>query len=169
MLLTKHRENLTLFERLLQEYGILYCRIRPAMPRHSGKLERSNRTDDLRFYSKLRMFSLPDGQKQLAVYQRKSTIMTCRRCVRPNEIVADYLGAVLMANGLPVLSARQAPLSIHPFVFPGSPRPGCICCTNLHPSIGRSAFLLFFVFNCTVGAVKNKSFFTAPSLSKRLF
>lgn len=112
MLLTKHRENLTLFERLLQEYGILYCRIRPAMPRHSGKLERSNRTDDLRFYSKLRMFSLPDGQKQLAVYQRKSSNYDLSEDAFAQRNCRGLSGAVLMANGLPVLSARQAPLSI---------------------------------------------------------
>lgn len=92
-LLAKDKENLTLFERMLQEYGILYHRIRPATPRHNGKVERGNRTDDLRFYSKLRMFSLSDGQKQLAVYQRKSNniIMTCLKMRSPNEVVADYL------------------------------------------------------------------------------
>lgn len=64
-LLAKDKENLTLFERMLQEYGILYHRIRPATPRHNGKVERGNRTDDLRFYSKLRMFSLSDGRSNL--------------------------------------------------------------------------------------------------------
>ena len=91
--LAKDRENLTLFERLLQEYGILYHRIRPATPRHNGKVERGNRTDELRFYSKLRMFSLQDGQKQLAVYQHKSNniIITCLKMRSPNDVVADYL------------------------------------------------------------------------------
>ena len=39
------------------------------------------------------MFSLRDGQKQLAVYQRKSSniIMTCLKMRSPNEVVADYL------------------------------------------------------------------------------
>lgn len=92
-LLAKDRENLTLFERLLQEYGTLYHRIRPATPRHNGKVERGNRTDELRFYSKLRMFSLQDGQKQLAVYQHKSNniIMTCLKMRSPSDVVADDL------------------------------------------------------------------------------
>lgn len=94
-LLTRDETDLTLFETLMAEYGIRYHRIRPATPRHNGKVERGNRTDELRFYSKLKMFSLADGRRQLAVYQRKSNdiIMTClgmrsptrsSGCIRPS-------------------------------------------------------------------------------------
>lgn len=91
-LLTKDETDLTLFETLMIEYGIRYHRIRPATPRHNGKVERGNRTDELRFYSKLKMFSLTDGRKQLAVYQRKSNdiIMTCLGMRSPNQIVQMY-------------------------------------------------------------------------------
>ena len=47
-----------------------YHRIRIATPRHNGKVERQHRTDELRFYKHMRMYSLADGRKQLAVYQR---------------------------------------------------------------------------------------------------
>lgn len=91
-LLTKDKTDLMLFETLMAEYGICYHRIRPATPRHNGKVERGNRTDELRFYSKLKMFSLADGRKQLAVYQRKSNdiIMTCLGMRSPNQIVRLY-------------------------------------------------------------------------------
>lgn len=91
-LLTKDETDLTLFETLMAEYSIRYHRIRPATPRHNGKVERGNRTDELRFYSRLKMFSLVDGCKQLAVYQRKSNdiIMTCLSMRSPNQIIQMY-------------------------------------------------------------------------------
>lgn len=86
------RKELTLFEQLLKEYGILYHRIRPATPRHNGKVERGNRTDSLRFYSKLRMYSLEDGRKQLDVYQKKSNkiIITCLGMRSPIQVFELY-------------------------------------------------------------------------------
>ena len=90
--LQSSKKDLTLFEQLLKDYDILYHRIRPATPRHNGKVERGNRTDGLRFYSKLRMHSLEDGRKQLAAYQKKSNniIMTCLGMRSPNQILALY-------------------------------------------------------------------------------
>ena len=61
------------------EMGILYHRIRIATPRHNGKVERQNRTDMIRFYNQLKMFSLEDGRKQLAVYQRGLSRIVCKR------------------------------------------------------------------------------------------
>jgi transposase-like protein len=89
----KHK---TLFEAALEELGILYHRIRIATPRHNGKVERQHRTDTLRFYDRLRMFSLEDGRKQLAVYQRKSNdhIMTCLGLRSPNQVLTDYLAVM---------------------------------------------------------------------------
>ena len=50
----------------------------------------------MRFYDHLRFFSLADGRKQLAVYQRKSNdcIKHCLGLRSPNEIVADYLAVM---------------------------------------------------------------------------
>ena len=82
----------TLFEEALADMGILYHRIRIATPRHNGKVERQHRTDGERFYSKLRMYDLNDGRKQLAKYQAKSNdyIMTCLNFRSPNQVLADY-------------------------------------------------------------------------------
>ena len=55
-------------------------------------MERQNGIDGTRFYDKLRMFSLEDGQKQLAVYQRKSNTYwkTCLDMRSPNEVLASF-------------------------------------------------------------------------------
>ena len=86
------KTDLTLFEQELRDRGIVYQRIRPATPRHNGKVERQNRIDGERFYSKLRMYSLEDGRKQLAVYQRKSNTYWkhCLGLRSPNQVLALY-------------------------------------------------------------------------------
>lgn len=95
-LLVTKASHKTLFEEALETMGILYHRIRIATPRHNGKVERQHRTDTMRFYSRLRMYSLADGRKQLAVYQRKSNdyIMTCLNLRSPNSVLADYLAII---------------------------------------------------------------------------
>jgi len=95
LLVTKSTHK-TLFEEALQEMGIMYHRIRIATPRHNGKVERQHRTDNMRFYENLRMYSLEDGRRQLAVYQHKSNdyIMTCLKMRSPNQALADYLAVM---------------------------------------------------------------------------
>lgn len=85
-------KHLTLFEGALLEMGIIYHRIQIATPRHNGKVERQHRTDEARFYKHMRMYSLEDGRKQLAIYQRKSNncIKTCLGMKTPNQVVAMY-------------------------------------------------------------------------------
>ena len=89
-------KNLTSFELGLKAYGIEYQRIRIATPRHNGKVERQHRIDQARFYSSLRMFSLLDGQRQLADYQRKSNdyIKGCLGMKSPNQVIDMYLGVM---------------------------------------------------------------------------
>jgi len=89
-------KNLTSFELGLKAYGIEYQRIRVATPRHNGKVERQHRIDQARFYNDLRMFSLLDGQRQLAEYQRKSNdyIKGCLGMRSPNQMVQLYLGVM---------------------------------------------------------------------------
>lgn len=91
LLVTKSKHK-TMFENALEEMGIEYKRIRIATPRHNGKVERQHRTDEKRFYRKMRMYSLEDGRKQLAVYQRQSNgyIMTCLGMKSPNAILEMY-------------------------------------------------------------------------------
>lgn len=64
-LLVKDPNNKTLFEEALEEMDIIYHQIRVATPRHNGKVERQHRLDEDRFYSKMRMYNLADGRKQL--------------------------------------------------------------------------------------------------------
>lgn len=95
-LLVTKSTHLTMFEEALGEMGIEYKRIRIATPRHNGKVERQHRTDGMRFYANLRMYSLEDGRRQLAVYQRKSNdmIMTCLSMRSPNAVLSDYLAVM---------------------------------------------------------------------------
>ena len=93
LLVTKSTHK-TLFEEALNDMGIEYHRIRVATPRHNGKVERQHRTDELRFYKRMRMYSLEDGRKQLAVYQRQSNnhMMTCLGMKSPNQLLDLYQG-----------------------------------------------------------------------------
>jgi transposase InsO family protein len=95
-LLVVKAKHKTLFEEALDMMGILYHRIRIATPQHNGKVERQHRTDEMRFYSRMRMYSLDDGRKQLAVYQRASNhyIKTCLNLRSPNDVLNDYLAVM---------------------------------------------------------------------------
>lgn len=94
-LLSKNPEK-TIFEQELEKLGIIYHRIRVATPRHNGKVERQNRQDGERFYSKMKMYNLTDGRKQLSAYQRKSNnyIKTCLNMKSPNQVIEEYLGVM---------------------------------------------------------------------------
>ena len=91
-LISNDPNDKSLFELKLEEYQIAYHRIRIATPRHNGKVERQHRIDQQRFYDRLRMFSLEDGKKQLAVYQKKSNdyIKHCLGLRSPNQVLMDY-------------------------------------------------------------------------------
>ena len=66
------RDLTPLFESAAAQLGIRHKLIRPYTPRHNGKVERSHREDQKRFYSCHRFFSLDDFAKQLAVHNRRS-------------------------------------------------------------------------------------------------
>lgn len=95
-LLVKDRQTKSLFENALDGMGIIYHRIRVATPRHNGKVERQHRIDEKRFYSKMRMYSLEDGRKQLAKYNKRSNNIpkTCLNFLTPNEVLAKYMGVM---------------------------------------------------------------------------
>ena len=86
----------SLFEAALEKCDIKYHRIRVATPRHNGKVERQHRTDELRFYKKMRMFNLDDGRKQLARYNIKSNNIPkiYLGFLTPNEMLNKYLGVM---------------------------------------------------------------------------
>ncbi len=60
----------------LQEFcineHIYHHRIRPRTPRHNGKVERSHRNDNERFYSFLKFYSLNDLRYQAKLYLKRS-------------------------------------------------------------------------------------------------
>ena len=58
------------FEQHLKAQHIQHKRIRPATPRHNGKVERVHRMDDERFYPNRIFYSLEDANAQLQRYQR---------------------------------------------------------------------------------------------------
>lgn len=57
---------------LCQELGIRHKLIKPRTPRHNGKVERSHRTDNERFYKQLVFYSIEDLRKQMASYLKRS-------------------------------------------------------------------------------------------------
>ena len=65
------KENLTLFEAELMKQGIRHKLIRPFTPRHNGKVERSHRKDNERFYVTHTFYSFEDFSKQFKVYNRR--------------------------------------------------------------------------------------------------
>ena len=68
---TSHRDNPTLFESRLMQYGIRHKLIRPFTPRHNGKVERSHRKDNERFYATHSFYSFEDFSTQLQRYNRR--------------------------------------------------------------------------------------------------
>lgn len=93
LLVTKSKHK-TLFEQYLEDNEIIYHRIRIATPRHNGKVERQHRIDEARFYSKMRMYSLEDGRKQIAAYNKKSNMISksCLKYKSPTTVLEEYLG-----------------------------------------------------------------------------
>lgn len=94
--LSKSTDKLSLFEEALKLLDIKYHRIRVATPRHNGKVERQHRTDESRFYKKMRMYDLEDGRKQLERYNIKSNNIPkiCLNFLSPNESMAKYLSVM---------------------------------------------------------------------------
>lgn len=60
------------FDKLCEELGIEHKLIKPRTPRHNGKVERSHRNDNERFYKYLKFYSLEDLQIQMKSYLKRS-------------------------------------------------------------------------------------------------
>ena len=82
-------EKKTLFEETLQLNKIAYHPIRPATPRHNGKVERSHREDQKRFYNKTTFYSIDDAQIQLKKYLKRSNNRPMRPLgyLSPNDTI----------------------------------------------------------------------------------
>ncbi len=87
------RELPTLFEATAAQLGIRHKLIRPYTPRHNGKVERSHREDQKRFYSSHSFYSLDDFAKQLAIHNRRSYNfpMSPLKWLSPLEFTAQYV------------------------------------------------------------------------------
>ncbi len=85
------RDLPTLFEQTAAELGIRHKLIKPYTPRHNGKVERSHREDQKRFYNTHRFFSLQDFGAQLAVHQNRSNNFPMRPLgwLSPREFLAS--------------------------------------------------------------------------------
>ena len=86
-------EKKTLFEEALRANGIDHHPIRPAMPRHNGKVERSHREDQKRLYDKTTFYSLQDANTQLKKYLKKSNNRPMRPLgyLSPNDMISILL------------------------------------------------------------------------------
>ena len=87
------RDLPTLFELTAAQLNIRHKLIRPYTPRHNGKVERSHREDQKRFYSCHSFCSLDDFAKQLAVYNRRSNNFPMRPLfwLSPIEFTVQYV------------------------------------------------------------------------------
>ena len=90
------------FDRLCLHFGIEHKLIRPRTPRHNGKVERSHRNDNERFYRYLHYYSFDDLQTQMSVYLRRSNNIPTsvlrskdnkRRWLSPNEKEQELLSS----------------------------------------------------------------------------
>lgn len=72
------RDISTLFEVTADRLGIEHKLIRPYTPRHNGKVERSHREDQKRFYDVRTFFSLADFSVQLSRHQSRTNNIPMR-------------------------------------------------------------------------------------------
>lgn len=88
-----------LFDTFCRKYGIAHKLIKPRTPRHNGKVERSHRSDNERFYRWLKFYSFDDLLRQMKAYLQRSNnipISTLKgsggkRWLTPLEKRADLL------------------------------------------------------------------------------
>jgi transposase InsO family protein len=72
------RQRPTHFELSADLLGVKHKLIRPYTPRHNGKVERSHREDNKRFYSSHRFYSFHDFAKQLNTHLKRSNSIPMR-------------------------------------------------------------------------------------------
>jgi len=71
-------EKKTAFEITARTLGIKLKHIKPYTPRHNGKVERSHREDQKRFYQHRKFYSFEDFARQLAAWQPRSNRLPMR-------------------------------------------------------------------------------------------
>lgn len=94
---TKGSDSPTLFEEKLKRYGIRHKLIKPYTPRHNGKVERSHRKDNERFYATHSFYSLEDFRKQLKLYNSRDYNRFPMRPLgwrSPSDVLSSFLSSV---------------------------------------------------------------------------
>ena len=91
--LTGRQDCPSLFEKTAYDLDIRHKLIRPYTPRHNGKVERSHREDQKRFYSCHSFYSLDDFAKLLTVHNRRSNNFPMRPLgwLSPSEFTVQYV------------------------------------------------------------------------------
>lgn len=90
---SSNKNKPSLFEQTARQLGIQHKLIRPYTPRHNGKVEKSHREDQKRFYSTHAFYSLEDFRKQLAVHNTRSNNLPMRPLawLSPIEFAVQYV------------------------------------------------------------------------------
>jgi len=84
----------TQFQVRLNHYGIRHKLIKPYTPRHNGKVERSHRKDNERFYATHTFYSFEDFSNQLKIYNRRdynSFPMRPLKWQSPKKVLFDFI------------------------------------------------------------------------------
>lgn len=87
-----HKGRKTMFELKLEELGIEHKFIKPKTPRHNGKVERSHRKDQERFYYKRIFVSFEDFKEKLRHWMREYNNFPMKplKWLSPNEKLARF-------------------------------------------------------------------------------
>lgn len=91
--LTTYREKKTMFEKALREEGIEHKLIKPKTPRHNGKVERSHRKDQERFYYNKIFCSFEDFKNRLKYWEKEYNNFPMKplNWLSPNEKYLEYI------------------------------------------------------------------------------
>lgn len=83
----------TMFEKKLEELGIRHKLIKPMTPRHNGKVERSHRKDQERFYYNKIFCSFEDFKNRLKYWEREynNFPMEPLKWLSPNEKYLEHI------------------------------------------------------------------------------
>lgn len=90
---TYETKRKTMFEKKLEEKGIRHKLIKPKTPRHNGKVERSHRKDQERFYYDKIFCSFEDFKNRLKYWEREYNNFPMKplKWLSPNEKYLEYI------------------------------------------------------------------------------
>ena len=90
---TYYTNKKTMFEKKLEKLGIRHKLIKPKTPRHNGKVERSHRKDQERFYYNKVFCSFEDFKNRLKYWERvyNNFPMKPLNWLSPNEKYLEYI------------------------------------------------------------------------------